>query len=105
MTNDREEAHKYPLFFFSKSKRLFLHSEFYSFTIQKVSDLSLQVSNFPPSRTTFNPPAPRDINSLIMSLLLNSELPLETLKEFNNEGMKVQVERAFKSFFFVTKKQ
>ena len=104
MTNDREEAHKYQLFFFSKSK-LFLHSEFYSFTIQKVSDLSLQVSNFLPSRTTFNLPAPRDINSLIMSLLVNSELPLETLKEFNNEGMKVQVERAFKSFFFVTKKQ
>ena len=36
-------------------------------------------------------------------LFFDSEAQLRKSKEFNNLGMKVQLNRAFKSFFFVTK--
>ena len=39
-----------------------------------------------------------------MYLLLDSQVYLGKSKEFNNEGMKVQVKRAFKFFFLPEKK-
>ena len=61
----------------------------------------------PPSRTTSRPQhINRHINNSLSGYLFrNSKLQLGKSKEFNNQGMNIQVKRAFKSYsLFVIKK-
>ena len=87
-----------------------LNSDLYF--ILKTSGTALLVTSFlqtyfqslPGNQENPSPSASRHINnSLSVYLLLDSELYIDKPKEFNNERMKVQVKRAFKSYFLSPK--
>ena len=90
--------------------KLCLNSDFY--LISKTSSTALlekTVSHKPlPSLSQENrkilPPALLD-SSVYVYLFLDFELKLSKSKEFNNKRMKVQVKRAFKSYFLSSKKK